>query len=350
MLSVLLVTHDDGVRDAVARLAALAGAPVHMQSPGAAARAAWRSAGLVVLGPEVTAAPGVPRREGIVVVTEQAPDDALWQRAVAVGAQQVLTLPEGEARLLELMAAATEPSHARGAVVGIVGGCGGAGASTLAAALAVTAARTGAVILIDADPLGGGLDVLLGAEHRPGARWTDLTGTRGRLSAAALLEALPRVDGVALLSWDRGDVITLSVEAASSVIEAASRAVPAVVVDLPRAMDPAAEVCAAECDEVLLVVPTTVRAGAAAARVVRRLRTVAAVTGLVVCDAGAPRLAPDDVASALGLPVRAVLRRDRDVATAARQGRPPIARPRGPLHDCCRSVLAELAAPGRVAA
>jgi secretion/DNA translocation related CpaE-like protein len=350
MLPVLLVTRDDGVRDAVARLAALAGAPVQMQSPGAAARAAWKSAGLVVLGPDVVAVPGVPRRDGVVVVTEQSPDEALWHRAVAVGAQQLLTLPEGESRLLELLVAAAEPAHSRGAVVGIVGGCGGAGASTLAAGLALTAARTGAVILIDADPLGGGLDVLLGAEHRPGARWADLAGTSGRLSAAALLDALPQVDGVALLSWDRGDVIELPAKAASSVVDAASRAVPTVVVDLPRALDPAAEVCAADCDEVLLVVPTTVRASAAAVRVARRLRAVATVTGLVICDAGSPRLAPDDVGTALGLPVRAVLRRDRDVAIAARQGRPPIGRSRGTLHDCCRSLLTELATAGRVAA
>lgn len=62
------------------------------------------------------------------------------------------------------------------------------------------------------------------------------------------------------------------------------------------------------------------------------------------------RLAADEVAAALGLPVRAELRRDRDVAAAARQGRPPIRRPRGQLYDCCRSLLAGLQAAGRVAA
>ena len=350
MLPVLLVTRDEGVRDAVARLAALAAAPLQLQPPGAAARAVWRAAGLVVLGPDAVADPGGPRRDGVVVVTERPPDEALWQRAVAVGAEQVLTLPAGEARLLELLAAAAEPAHTRGFVLGIAGGCGGAGASTLAAGLALTAARAGAVILIDADPLGGGLDVLLGAEHRPGARWTDLAGTRGRLSAAALLDALPRLGGVGLVSWDRGDLTELPAEAAISLVDAASRAVPTVVVDLPRALDPAAQVCAAECDEILLVVPATVRASAAAVTVVRRLGPVAPVTGLVVCDAGSPRLAADDVASALGLPVRAQLRRDSDVAAAARQGRPPIVRPRGLLHECCRSLLAMLPTAGRVAA
>ena len=62
----------------------------------------------------------------------------------------------------------------RGAAVAVVGGCGGAGASVLAAALAVTAVRHGGrALLVDCDPLGGGLDLVLGAEHVAGLRWPD---------------------------------------------------------------------------------------------------------------------------------------------------------------------------------
>jgi len=44
----------------------------------------------------------------------------------------------------------------------VIGGCGGAGASTLAASLAVTALGAGRrAILFDADPLGGGLEPLV---------------------------------------------------------------------------------------------------------------------------------------------------------------------------------------------
>jgi secretion/DNA translocation related CpaE-like protein len=349
MVPVLLVTRDESVRDAVLRLAALVGTPVHVESPGAAARSRWRAAGLVVVGADCAADPALPRRAGVVVVTDRTPDVAAWERAVGIGAEQVLELPSAEPRLLEALAAAIEPVRPRGAVIGVVGGCGGAGASTLAVALGLTAARTGPAVLIDADPVGGGLDLLLAAEHQVGARWSDLVGTRGRLSGPALLEALPHTAGLAVLSWDRADVVPLPAEAAASVLEAAARATAAVVVDLPRHLDAGAERLIAGCDEVLVVVPATVRATAAAARIGSLLSAGTPMTGLVVCDVGAPRLAAADVATALGLRLRATVRFSSEVAAAARHGRPPPAGARGPLGDCCRTLLASLTA-GPVAA
>jgi secretion/DNA translocation related CpaE-like protein len=194
-------------------------------------------------------------------------------------------------------------------------------------------------MLIDGDALGGGLDVLLGAEHLSGARWPDLIGTRGRLSATALLDAVPHVAGLAVLSWDRGECAAVPTDAAASVLDAATRAAVTVVVDLPRQLDAAGDVLLAGCDDLLLVVPATVRATAAAARVAARVSTVVPAPGLVVRPAGSPRLAARDMAAALGVPIRAVFPHDSGIAVAAQQGQPPLSRPRGPLYECCRSLL-----------
>jgi secretion/DNA translocation related CpaE-like protein len=349
MLPVLLVTRHDAVRDVVLRLAALAGTPVHLEAPGHAARATWRAAGLVVVGPDGLDDVGLPRRENVVVVSDRPPDAPIWQRALALGAEVVLTLPDGEPGLLDVLAVAGEPTRPRGVVVGVMAGCGGAGASTLAAGLGLTAARDGTALLVDGDPVGGGLDLLLAAEQAPGARWPDLVDTRGRLSAPALLEALAQVDGLAMLSWDRGDPVALPAEAAASVLDAATRAVATVVLDLPRQLDQAAETLLCGCDELLLVVPATVRATAAAARVAERVAAVAPVAGVVVREAAAPRLAPGDVAAALGLELRGVIEDDAGIASAAQRGRPPLSRPRGPLHDLCRSLLMARADTAEVA-
>ena len=59
-------------------------------------------------------------------------------------------------------------------------------------------------LLVDLDPLGGGLDLLLGAERLAGLRWPDLAGARGRLGGGMLRDALPRLDGLSLLSWAGG--------------------------------------------------------------------------------------------------------------------------------------------------
>jgi secretion/DNA translocation related CpaE-like protein len=349
MVAVLLVTRHDAVRDAVLRLAALAGTPIHLEAPGPAARAAWRSAGLVVVGPDGLDDVGLPRRESVVVVSDRPPDAPIWRRALALGAEVVLTLPDGEAPLLDVLAVAGEPTRPRGVVIGVMGGCGGAGASTLAAGLGLTAARDGTALLVDGDPVGGGLDLLLGAEHASGARWPDLVDTRGRLSAPALLDALPHVEGLAVLSWDRGDPVGLPADPAASVLDAATRAVATVVIDLPRRLDAAAETLLCGCDELLLVVPATVRATAAAARVAAQLAAAVPVAGVVVREAAGPRLAPGDVAAALGLALRGSIPDDSGIAGAAQRGRPPMSRPRGPLHDCCRSLLRPRAATAEAA-
>src|SRR2546421_294935 len=86
-----------------------------------------------------------------------------------------LIVTEDEPWLVDRIADAAEGIGEPALTIGVVGGRGGAGASTLACALAVTAARSGhRTMLIDGDPLGGGLDVLLGGERAGGLRWPDL--------------------------------------------------------------------------------------------------------------------------------------------------------------------------------
>ena len=60
-------------------------------------------------------------------------------------------------------------------------------------------------LLVDADPLGGGLDLAMGAEAAAGLRWPHLAALEGRTDPHELTAALPCVDGVSVLSWHRGD-------------------------------------------------------------------------------------------------------------------------------------------------
>ena len=49
--------------------------------------------------------------------------------------------------------------------------------------------------------------MVLGSEDSGGLRWSGLTGTRGRLDSRTLRSALPGTAGLAVLSWDAGDVL-----------------------------------------------------------------------------------------------------------------------------------------------
>ena len=83
---------------------------------------------------------------------------------------------------------------------------GGAGSSTLAAALALAAAVDRDVLLVDGDLQGGGIDYLLGIESVSGARWPELSEASGLLPAAALAQALPTAGRVRVLAARPGEV------------------------------------------------------------------------------------------------------------------------------------------------
>lgn len=349
---ILLLTADPALRERLRGIAAAVGVPLRTESrvpPGG-----WGGAALVLLGsdlarlpPEVAALRPPPRgRSGAVVVVGTAPaSDSLWQDAVAVGAEQVALLPDAEPWLADRMAGAADPVVPRAVVLGVTGGRGGAGASVLASALASAGGAWGVeTLLVDADPLGGGIDLVLGAEDIPGLRWSDLAATRGRLQPGALEAALPRVDGVGVLSWDRGSGDPVPPEAMHSVLRSAVASTDLVVLDLPRGLDPAARVAVATCDVVLVVVPAEVRATASAGRVAAQVRSACDDIRLVVRGPAPSQLPVQAVVEALRLPLAGELRPEPGLAPALERGEPPTLRPRGPLGTLSRRVLADVLA------
>ena len=104
---------------------------------------------------------------------------------------EVVHLPSGAGDLIgALMTPPVRPSGSLVAVAGAVGGCG---VSTLAAALAVRAADSGRGLLVEADPHGTGVDLLLGMEDAPGLRVEDVRAELGGPDPGALWDAVPEV-------------------------------------------------------------------------------------------------------------------------------------------------------------
>lgn len=160
----LLVTSDGELLEDLLRLAAAGGIEVELAADPAAARTRWLPAPLVLVGAD-QAQPclraRLPQRPRMVLVGRSGELDPGWQVAELIGAEHVATLPAAEPWLVDRFAECgpegAEPGGAR--IVAVLGGRGGAGASILAGGLAVTAARARLrTLLVDADPLGGGLD------------------------------------------------------------------------------------------------------------------------------------------------------------------------------------------------
>ena len=340
----LVVSTDEGLLDDLLRLLAAAGAEAELATGGPALRRAHRNAPLVLVGADALGGAvlrSLPRRPGVIVVTTGELPAAEWASAVELGAERVAVLPDDESWLLARSSAAVRSPVERGWLVAVGSSCGGAGASTVATAVALCAAP--GVLLVDGDPWGGGLDLLLGAERAEGLRWPDLSGLRGRVAGDALLAALPEVRGVHVLASSRESPGPVPDEALSAVIEAARSVGCPVVVDLSRVGPPEGAVALADADLAVLVVPGRLRAATAARLLVEAPGSPWSAAHLVVGRVPGG-LSRDDVAQVVDRPVLAELSHDRGAVPRCERGEPPSVAARSPLGGVARRILTEVRA------
>src|SRR5699024_5953347 len=237
MFRIALLTQLPSLIDQCTALADGIGATLVVASP---TTGGWQDAALVLLGEDVTDPPGGISAPTVLIAGEDSSQAArtsadAFAAAARLGADHVAILPAAAEWLVQRMIAAVEPPVAPATTVGVVPGCGGAGATVLAAALAVEGQRSGLrTVLVDGDPLGGGIALVLGAETTEGLRWPALAASKGSLRPSTLVDALPRTDGLAVLSWDRTDAADASEHVFDTVLGAAQQAFDFVVVDLPR--------------------------------------------------------------------------------------------------------------------
>lgn len=318
-LRVGLQTEDSALRHLVSGICASAGATLKVSVAGAAVGAV----DVQLYDVRSLATAGIRDDAGGEVVLLGRPEDSgLWDAAALLGGCPVAVLPEAEAWLADrLSPRAQESAGGPGVVVGVAGAAGGVGTSTLACWLAADAADNGArTVLVDADPDGCGLDVLLGLEAVDALRWPDLCRSNGVLRAEQLWPLLPGHvdhDDLRWLSWDRAPHPPVQVPWLP-VLAALRTAAHAVVVDLGRvtAGDTA---LATHCDVVLLTLPRTVRGVLAAHRATELLapaRVECVLCGVDVADV-------DDalVTEALGREPVGHIRFDGRVPEAAETGR-----------------------------
>lgn len=345
----LVAVEDESLREEVRRIAAAADCPLQ-ETRAEIDRLAWRRSPQIVL--DIRSARScvqerLPRRHGVVLVCAGDAGLADWQVAAAAGVDHVLGLPAQESELVEILGARPDSGIGDGSVVAVVGGRGGAGASTLAAAIALVA-DDGAVrprtLLVDGDGFGGGIDLLLGLEDRDGLRWPGLVLEGGRLSSSALHGALPTAGkALAVLACGRGaDATDPGRAAIGAVLDAGRTAGDLVVCDVPRrGLSDSAFIDGA--DLVVLVLPAEIRATAAAETLAAQIKERNPNQGLVVRGPAPGGLRADDIATALGLPLLAATRPEPRLTDRLERGGLRL-RKRSPLRGAADAVLDVLAA------
>lgn len=284
------------------RVAAVADVDVAVLARVSAGRGPWNTAPIILLGADSVQdarSLNLSRRPGVLIVRLDAGD--VWESAVHLGAEAVLTLPADDSSLIARLVDPERHVDEATPLVAVTGACGGAGASQLAVAIA----RAGAarlprgVLLIDGDAVGGGLELLLELENAPGLRWRDLAATQGRVPPDALRDALPRVDRLHVLSHDRESTV-IDPQAWEAIVDAGSRGCDLTVTDVPR--EGTGNVFS-RARLTILVVPADLRAVAAAAARVPLVHQSARELRVVVRHRRDSDLDSGDIAAALELPI-----------------------------------------------
>ena len=204
-------------------------------------------------------------------------------------------------------------------LIAVIGGCGGAGASTLAVSLAVAALSVRKrAILFDADPLGGGLEplVALGTvafapEHPVRATQTWPHGIdppqRERPPSRAR-----RDPDLALVTWGGDDGDRIPVAAMRNALRALRGTADLVVVDLPRCIDDATQLVLSEATQTLVVAPVSERAAVATARLLPRLAVVGPPPQVVARLPSRDELTAREFAELLDTPLAGVIKPGRN--------------------------------------
>lgn len=344
MSEALLALTGPALHDEVARCGAAAGYQIVRGDP-ARCRGEWLRATAVVVDGAALAVleeSGPPARPGVLVAAGPGADPTVWRAALSVGAQGGYTLPDDEAALVAALSALRRPRRSAAAVIALVGGHGGVGVSTFAAVLALTAGRADiGVLLLDVEPGGAGLDLLLGAEDAAGLRWSDITGETGSIQGQALSAALPRFgERVRILTQRRDDGASLSAETVLAVVDAARSDGGLVIADLGRATDPVAAGVLDSADLVVVLSSATVPAVAATRKLLARIGSRPELRLLVRVPAPGG-LAPEQIARAVQVPLVGTLRTRAALARRCEEGG-VRAVPRSPEVRAAAAVLAAL--------
>ncbi|MCE7009302.1 hypothetical protein LWC34_41785 [Kibdelosporangium philippinense] len=346
----LVLVNNETVLEELLRLAAAAGCDLRRVPDALAARPLWSAAPLVLVDPagaREIQAERLPKRGQVVIVSPDASTIDSLQAAIELGAERVVELPTAESWLADAIADAAEgPGGPPGRVMAVVGGRGGAGASVFAAAVARAAARAGhRAMLVDCDPLAGGLDLVLGAETEKGLRWPEMN-VKGRVAASSLRAALPGRAGLKVVSGARKGFAP-EPDAVTAVIEAGRRGGDIVVCDLPRELSATAGAALDLADLTVIVVPAELRACASASLVAERLKARGVIAQVLVRGPAPGGLTADEVADAVGLPLMSWMPHQRGLAEALEKGE--FTGRRGPLLDAARRALETLGVEQKVA-
>nr|VDG62144.1 Flp pilus assembly protein, ATPase CpaE [Streptococcus thermophilus] len=343
---ILIAVGDPILHPEATHLAAATGRPlIDAHSPADITRHHSRAFAVLIDDENLPAIANLPGRHGVFHLRSDSADGLTGQ--APPGASDTFALPAQAADLLgaigklalrAVAGAASSLTATTGTVLTFIGAAGGAGTSTLAAAVARTAAADVQPVIVDAHRYSGGIDLLLGVEDIVGARWGDLDIGQGSVDRVQLRQALPATkDGIGVLTGTR----TVVPEAAGSAQAAASdldRVVTALGTGGLTVVDAPADGLPNRCDHAFILAPAEVRAAAAAALIAAECRGANIPVSIVLRHRGWSGMTAEEMANVTNTEVVAELKHLPKLVRAVEVGGLPERLPR-PLRAAAKTIL-----------
>jgi secretion/DNA translocation related CpaE-like protein len=347
MSHTLLLSDDPELTQHARRMAAAAGVRLEICRDSAQVMGTWASTPVVLVGADWLArlsGLSPPRRAGVWVLSAGALSVESWQHSVQVGAQGVLELPGGEDEVMLQLQSLDTPAEPVALTVSVMAGCGGGGASVLAAALGLTAAARGPSLLAATDPWGTNLIDLVGVSEPMGVGWEVLHHNAGRVSPSSLRESVVHKEQLGLLGWLESESTEADEQVLLAVVHTARRGHGALVLDLARHNLTLNRRLLMFSEELVVVTHASQRCLEA----VRRTLNVYgnAATTVVVRQQRSLDWSPEQVRQVTGardvwlMPVQRKLDEHLDL------GYGPLVHSRGPLAKAAQSIWAQAARKG----
>ena len=305
---VVVLTTDSDLLNHIIAGAAVARLEPELVPDADALRAVWPYASMVLVGVDEALAvsrQALPRRTEVYVIGDEGGMPRLVAGLYSWARPSSFCLATPHCWRARWRTAPARPGGGR--LLAVIGGAGGVGASTVAAGLCFAAALSGrGSLLLDCDPIGGGIDLLVGAERIDGWRWPQFAAAKGHLGD--LRGQLPVADGVDILamgrrSWPAGaSPASPNAEQMKAVLASAGRSHDLVVADLPRGLGEGPLAVLRRADLTLLVVPADLRGVAASRETGAELFTACGSLGVLVRQSRVGRISSTPWPTGLAFP------------------------------------------------
>lgn len=337
----LLVTRDRELQYEVQRVASGVDVPVWVVADPQEALTPWQGASIVLVGGDCSVSMAglhPAQRSGVSVVHAGLAPPEVFRSAFDLGASRVLELPTSPAWLVEALADSGPTVRDQGQVVGFVSAAGGSGASSLAAATACLGSELTGTVFVDLDPVGVGVERLLGFEGASVTTWATLGAQT--LGPRALRDSLPMHGGVHLIGFGSSPPIAIEAPAVASVLGACPRAFGLSVVDVPRSPSQAVREAIERCDLVVVVCPQSLAAALSGHRLVAALPRCD--HAMVVTRAGPRNVDAPEVADTLQIPLLAEMSDQRGLDEVLACGAGPLKSRGAGLRQAAFAVLDQM--------